>query len=142
MSKKKIPGDQQSNERLHPASLVLFGEYAGAIALKGLCVVPCGGEDGKRPLIVGWSRPRRRRSHHQLVGLLSRFQWANVGIACGPSNLVIVDIDAGDLLGQMLERFGVTPLIVRTPSGGFHLYYRAGPTPLRCKNLRAMAKSW
>lgn len=43
------------------------------------------------------------------------------------SNVTIIDIDAPDdegLLRNVLRRYGETPLISRTGSGGFHCYYR------------------
>ena len=50
---------------------------------------------------------------------------ANVGILTGLSRLTVVDIDEPYLLDEMLERFEDTPLIIETPRGGFHLYYRS-----------------
>ena len=35
-----------------------------------------------------------------------------------------MDVDEPELVETMLERFGDTPLITRTPSGGAHLWYR------------------
>lgn len=72
----------------------------------------------------------------------------NVGLATGPSGLVVLDCDAGkpwpaatpppagvsdgsDVLCMLAERCGVSPgslfrtAAVRTPSGGYHYYYRA-----------------
>ena len=53
-----------------------------------------------------------------------RFAAANIGVACGPSGVVVVDVDEPELVEAMLERFGDTPLMTRTPSGGAHLWYR------------------
>jgi Bifunctional DNA primase/polymerase, N-terminal len=70
---------------------------------------------------------------------------ANVGIACGPSNLVVIDldthgelpaewatpgvIDGRDVFTQLLEWAGETHLPwtywVATPSGGWHFYFTA-----------------
>lgn len=60
-----------------------------------------------------------------------------VGIACGPSHLVVVDLDHKPAVGitwrdgwNTLAAGGPMPetVAVRTPSGGFHLYY-AAPDP-------------
>jgi hypothetical protein len=64
--------------------------------------------------------------------------WAgfNIGIACGPSGLVVVDLDTkGGKNGPatfeaMLASEGIEmppTFKVRTPSGGTHLYYRSPP---------------
>lgn len=88
----------------------------------GLWLVPTGGGDGKKPLVKGWhARPLRPND----PCWRERFATANVGIVCGVSGLVVVDIDDPSAVGEMLERFGQTPLRVRTPRGGMHLYYRA-----------------
>jgi hypothetical protein len=72
-------------------------------------------------------------------------KWANVGIACEPSNLVVIDLDkfkgqeipeqyqlagvtdASDILCVELEKIGrsfpTDTYSVHTPSGGRHLYY-------------------
>lgn len=50
-------------------------------------------------------------------------------MAGAKSRLTIIDIDAPDdedLLRATLRRYGDTPLVSRTGSGGFHLYYRHG----------------
>ena len=52
---------------------------------------------------------------------------AAAGFLAGRRNkLTIVDIDSTDsrLIEEMHRMFGVTPLRVMTPSGGWHLYYR------------------
>lgn len=51
------------------------------------------------------------------------------GFVAGPRNrITVIDIDSPDdrLVDEMQGRFGATPLQVRTPSGGRHLYYRHG----------------
>ena len=56
-----------------------------------------------------------------------RFAGANLGFMCGPINrLTVVDVDspADSELQHALATYGDTGAIVRTPSGGRHLYYR------------------
>ena len=63
---------------------------------------------------------------------------ANVGIACGPSGLVVVDIDprnGGSKTAAILhDEHGFTPtLAVSTGGGGAHLYYLGGgPSRANC----------
>ena len=66
--------------------------------------------------------------------LILRFPDANIGILTGLSRVNVVDIDDAKLTGDMICRFGTTPLIVETPSGGVHLYYRGSGE--HCRNLR------
>jgi len=49
---------------------------------------------------------------------------ANIGILCGLSQVIVVDIDDAALFRPMLKRFGDTPLIVATRRG-YQLCYRA-----------------
>lgn len=48
----------------------------------------------------------------------------NVAAVCGEH--VVVDVDAAADLGFAVEAFGRTPLVSRTPRGGYHLHFRAG----------------
>ena len=99
-----------------------FGDNALALHDLELTVFPCGGEDGKIPSVSHW---QSRKSRKTITKWTRRFGDKNIGIACEPSGIVIVDPDLPELVDPMLERFGDTPLITRTPSGGAHLWYRA-----------------
>jgi hypothetical protein len=66
--------------------------------------------------------------------LTERYPYANVGVICGLSGVTVVDIDDLDLLPQIIERFGDTPLRTYTPSGGVHLWYRSSGEG--CPDLR------
>jgi hypothetical protein len=49
------------------------------------------------------------------------------GFACGKySKLSVLDIDTPDenFLADLLDRFGSSPIIAKTPSGGFHAWYK------------------
>jgi DNA-binding XRE family transcriptional regulator len=112
------------------------GPFAGSahdLLSRGLAVLPVGGETGKQPLMAWaeWTKP-------PTTAFVDKLTWrhpdANIGIICHLSRVTVVDIDDPALLWAMLEYFGDTPLIIRTPSGGYHLWYRhAGE---RCTNLR------
>ena len=100
-----------------------FGFAAAAYADVGIATIPLGGDDGKRPLVL---RPKCFRTRASLK-IASKFPSANVGIWCGPTNgLTVVDIDTQDYaeVEWALEKFGASPVIVRTGSGKYHIYYR------------------
>jgi bifunctional DNA primase/polymerase-like protein len=106
-------------------------------------VFPCRPGD-KRPTVRDWERracadPGRVAEHWPLG--------ANVGIACGPSGLAVVDLDAHgalpedwraepgvkdgrDVLAALCEWAGQpwpSTYWAATPSGGWHLYFRQPP---------------
>ena len=98
-----------------------FGDNAQVLHALGLVVLPCGKDDGKSPLVKGWEH---RKSAKTVATWAQRFAAANIGIACGLSGYLVVDVDKPAIVETMLRRFGDTPLITRTPSGGVHLWYR------------------
>jgi hypothetical protein len=125
------------------------GLLRAALAVAGLgwYVFPCA---------PGSKRPALRENWQELATIDAgriRAWWArqpyNIGIACGPSGLVIIDLDvAHDTVSELdgpasgadsLERLcqihgqrypGGT-YTVGTPSGGSHLYFTAPGTPVR-----------
>ena len=120
-----------------------FGDNALALHGRGLAVIPCAGDDGKSAKLTGWQKSKR--SAKTIAKLARRYPDANVGVACGLSGMVVVDIDDPSLLPSMLLRFGDTPLITRTPSGGYHLWYIApvavGSTDLSSEGLAVDIKA-
>lgn len=61
---------------------------------------------------------------------------ANIGIDCGKSGLVVLDIDDVGSIGSLTDKFGFDPsqddtAVVRTGRGGLHVYYRAGSERVR-----------
>lgn len=128
-------------------------DAAMAAAERGWAVFPClPGE--KRPAVANAWESRATTD----PAVIER-HWprgANVGVACGPSWLVVIDCDVvkegqapppewaepgvhsgEDALAVLAERSGVAlPLdgpLVQTPSGGLHLYFRA-PSGARVRN--------
>lgn len=112
-----------------------FGEAAAELAERGLAVIPCGGSDGKVPVVRGFHRWRGPPSRDAIKRMAARYPGANLGVLTGLSQLTVIDVDGGDdLVANMIERAGETPLITATPSGGRHLWYRSGGEP--SANLR------
>lgn len=104
------------------ADLGPFGSAALAYWNAGLAVLPCGGSDGKTPLVKAWHRPKGRKT---IEAWARRFPMANIGIVPEHSNLTGIDIDDPELIDDAVARFGDTPVRVRTPRGTLHLYYRS-----------------
>ena len=93
-------------------------EYA-AVGIVPLPIAP----NGKRPLVNHPGKFGRRAA----LQILPKFPDANLGFWCGRHNdLTIVDIDSTEdtELLYALDRFGSSPVIVRTASGKRHVYYR------------------
>jgi len=110
----------------------IFQNESLRIAEWGLAVIPVD-KNEKTPQIHWPSRPLLPGSKY-LDKLRDRFAESNIGILTKPSNLTVVDIDDPSIVDHCIERFGETPMIARSPSGGTHLYFRANGEP--CRNLR------
>ncbi|MDX3101101.1 bifunctional DNA primase/polymerase [Nonomuraea angiospora] len=129
--------------------------YALAAAARGWHVFPLAPYD-KRPLpgFTAWE------AHATTDTALIRHMWTrgpyNIGIACGPSNLVVLDLDVpkpgehppavwarpgindgSDVLAALCEQAGqplpLETFMVRTRRGGTHLYFTA-PAGLDLRN--------
>lgn len=124
-------------------------DAALAAAAKGWRIFPVG-PGSKVPMIKAWEqqatdRPEQIRSWWRGFAM-------NIGIAAGPSRLVVVDLDDGgghppperhagarhglDVLRMLAASAGADiptdTYTVSTPSGGLHLYFRAPEIELRC----------
>ena len=98
----------------------IFKDHAHEYARRGLSVFPCLGVDGKRPLIKKWQTARPG----WVRWMAEKFPQANIGLIDG--DLVTrVDVDDLSLAEMARERFGETKVVVNTPSGGCHFWYRA-----------------
>lgn len=118
-----------------------------AAAVRGWHVFPCA-VDGKRPALRGNWQDLATTSPDQIRDWWARTPY-NIGIACGPSGLIVIDLDmphddadvdddepgvlfplsGADILsglaGQHGERYPGDTYVVDTPSGGCHLYFSA-----------------
>ena len=109
-------------------------------ARRGWAVFPCRPGD-KRPAVSDWER--RACADPDRVGRYWPSAQHNIGIACGPSQLVVVDLDTHghfpedwrnlpgvrdgcDVLAQLAEWAGKpwpSTYMVATANGGWHLYF-------------------
>jgi hypothetical protein len=119
-----------------------------AAAMLGWHVFPCA-VDGKRPALRGNWQDLATTSPGQIRDWWARAPY-NIGIACGPSGLIVIDLDmphdlaeddeeaaegalfplsGADILSRLArqhgERYPGGTYIVDTPSGGCHLYFSA-----------------
>ncbi|PSK80453.1 bifunctional DNA primase/polymerase-like protein, partial [Murinocardiopsis flavida] len=124
-------------------------DYATAAARRGWPVFPIRPRT-KHPLVRGWEQAATTEQA-QIHTWWKRVPTANVGIACGPANLVVVDLDVpkpgertpsrwaaepgirdgADVFAALAEaageRIDLGTFLVRTRRGGLHLYYTAPP---------------
>jgi len=95
-----------------------------ALAALGLYVFPCRAR-GKEPLTEhGWQDATT--DPDIIRAWWERWPDANIGIACGPSGIVVIDIDTTDAVRNVKARGLTLAPHVRT-SKGWHVYYAADP---------------
>ncbi|MEV0446154.1 bifunctional DNA primase/polymerase [Streptomyces spectabilis] len=127
-------------------------EQVLALAARGWHVFPLRPDD-KRPAVKEWEQ-RATVDRERIVRAWSDGPYG-VGVACGPSGVVVVDldtakggetppepwnlpgvVDGADVYAELCARhgdrfpFGAAPM-VRTRSGGLHVYYAAAPQEVR-----------
>jgi Bifunctional DNA primase/polymerase, N-terminal/Primase C terminal 1 (PriCT-1) len=112
-----------------------FANTAHELRENGLCPIPVGGDGDKVPLVNSWTSWQRAPSFKTLTKWIEQYPDANIGIACGLSGVTIIDIDDPSIVTDMIQRFGDTPLITSTPSGGVHLWFKSSGE--RNANLRS-----
>jgi hypothetical protein len=104
-------------------------------AVRGAHVFPCK-RRSKHPAISGW--PDAATTDVEALRALWRDPLSNVGIACGPSLLVVVDIDGepGDASRAALEaKHGALPATWAVETArGQHLYFRHDHSAARIGN--------
>jgi Bifunctional DNA primase/polymerase, N-terminal/Primase C terminal 1 (PriCT-1) len=100
----------------------IFSRWQPIYAERGIATFPV--DETKKPHIKGWQKVGLKGS----AELAAKFTNAEaLGFECGPRNRVTkLDVDSRNekLLADALSTYGHTPLIARTPSGGFHAWYR------------------
>jgi hypothetical protein len=133
---KVPPGPNQKLPPESAATIQETGAFATAVDLRqrGLYPIPLGGPEHRTPLVKGFTK-NRAMPVEAIERLIKRHPIASLGLVTGWL-ILVVDIDSGDpaILRLVEERFGEAVIRIRTPRGGWHLYYRfAGE---RCRNLR------
>jgi hypothetical protein len=113
-----------------------YGIHALAYLDAGLRPIPCGGDDGKRPLVTfkGEAAPSKASVAQNLRRI--RLRRAGIGVLTGAGErpVTVIDIDDPSLVEAVMATLGPTPIVVRTPRGGTHLYFRHQAE--RCTTLR------
>jgi hypothetical protein len=98
--------------------------------------VPASAEDLKKPAVshAKWSRDPGRDAIAAWAAS-ARYSGAEVGLLTGRGQfpITVVDVDDVNEVDGIVALLGPTPLVVGTPSGGRHLYYRYSGE--RCANL-------
>lgn len=94
------------------------------------------GNTGKHPRTVNGFKDATT-DPQQIAKWWGMWPLANIGIACGPSNLTVIDVDprhGGDeTFRDLCERYGeglTETVIALTGGGGAHYVYRAGDPPV------------
>ena len=98
----------------------IFADNAPLYAEKGFRVFPTGGHTGKIPHVLGWPKAGKKT----LPIHIEKFPDANIGVIDGEL-ITRIDIDDPELIDGAIRRFGDSPVKVRTPSDGFHLWFAA-----------------
>jgi hypothetical protein len=116
-------------------------------AARGWHVFPCV-PGGKQPALRDNWRQLATTDPARILRWWTRMPF-NIGISCGPSGLVVIDLDVAKAepkgeeppatgaksLAELCERHGQPypdrTFTVNTPSGGTHLYFRATSQPVR-----------
>lgn len=99
-----------------------YGETASSYLNHGLITIPV---TNKKPAVRGWIEAGRKN----VQIYQGKFPEADIGLLTGkPNGITVLDIDVDDedFLRQMLKKHGSTPIISRTHSGKYHLWYRYG----------------
>lgn len=106
-----------------------FGCWAQYFFDQGLIPIPCGGEGGKEPLL-STKAFQSGMSPQSLRGLILRsaFHMANIGILTGVGRVpvVVLDVDSDLEENAPIDAVASTPIVIRTPSGGAHFWFRWG----------------
>jgi hypothetical protein len=129
-AKSATGADVATKSGMVEPSLSPRGEIALGYARRGLHVFPIKPGE-KQPPLVKWSA-EATTDKATVRRWWSRWPSANIGIACGPSNLCVIDLDQKNgkdgraELNDLELTHGRLPatLTAQTPTGGWHLFFR------------------
>lgn len=128
-SEPEDDNDQFTDEEPTEASPVL--STALAYLRSGVSVLPIRADGSKSPAISRWSWLQQERMTEQEVRRHFNIN-VKVGVICGAisGHLEVIDFDEPDFIYEFLDAAALLGfdrsrfVIVKTPSGGHHLYYR------------------
>lgn len=109
-----------------------FSDWAPRYARHGVATFPV---SGKKPAVSNYLRIGIKATDQ----LAAKFASAeSFGFALKRNRIALVDIDTSDprALEVGLDQFGPSPLVVRTQSGGHHVYYRRSGEGRRIRAIR------
>ncbi len=108
--------------------------------LEGSCTCnkPDCSSPGKHPIITGW-QGAATTDPTKIRAWWAQWPWANIGIAMGPSRLIVLDVDVSETkdgritLARLEREYHALPktYTVRTGSGGLHYYFAANGTVVK-----------
>jgi len=99
----------------------IFAEHQAEYARHNIRTFPM---RGKRPAVTGYQKADFDRCEQWKLKFPDVEAFA---FMAGPRNrIMVIDIDSSDnsLLNETMKRYGEPPIVVQTPSGGFHLWYQ------------------
>jgi hypothetical protein len=100
-----------------------FKDFALEFYKLNLAIIPC---DIKKPLVKWAKYQGKKPSRANIYRWRDKHPSSNIAIITGKiSNLIVIDCDNLNLSIKDLENeFGNSDFIVKTPKGGYHLYYQ------------------
>lgn len=105
---------------------------------RGFCVFPLI-PNSKKPAFKGWQKWAEDAGEQEIEDYWTKHPDANIGVATGPSDLIVLDVDVKDGKAGMdsLLEFEITEgqaptCTASTPSGGLHFYYNRNGREARC----------
>jgi hypothetical protein len=121
-----------TNDVTATASKLDWALAHAALGYKVFPLIP----NGKRPAIKGWQE-KATTDRATIIRWWTENPDYNIGIACGPSGIVVLDYDVkkdpevikkyAKPIAEAFAASGTPPAEVATPSTGLHQYFR-GPT--------------
>ena len=116
----------------------IFADWQPAYAEAGIATFPIDGE-AKRPRVKEFAKGGKPAS----CGWAAKYGDSSAfAFMCGERNrLTVLDLDAADerLLADAFAKVGSSPVVIQTPSGGFHAYYRHNGEK---SSIRKRAREW
>lgn len=106
--------------------VMFYSDYAWYYFEAGVFPIPAN-PITKKPYINWGKLTRDDLTREKIIELVECYSNSGLALITGSvSNLTVLDCDDPDrTIEDLQNEFGVTPLIVKSPRGGHHLYYRS-----------------